>query len=169
MKYLIEKASEEDIKRILDIYAFARAFMEAHGNPTQWGKAYPDKGMVRSDILQGKLYTVRKADGIHGVFYFAQEQDPAYDEIFDGTWHSNMPYGVIHRIAGDGSGGILKAAVNYVGQFISYLRIDTHDDNYVMKNALINMGFQKCGKIFIEDGTPRIAYDRMESGQKHNI
>ena len=42
---------------------------------------------------------------------------------------------------------------------IDYLRIDTHEDNHVMQQAVQKLGFRKCGIIHIADGTPRIAYD----------
>ena len=74
-----------------------------------------------------------------------------------------MPYGVIHRVAGDGSGGILKAVIQFADEKSGYLRIDTHSDNYVMQKALTKYGFQKCGIIFVEDGSPRIAFDRVNN------
>lgn len=160
MEYFIQRASKEDLYSIMRIYEQARAFMESHGNPNQWGKIYPDEEMIRMDIAQEKLYTVRDICGIHGVFYFAIESDPTYKIICDGTWSTDGPYGVIHRVAGDGSGGILKEVIRYAAELTGYIRIDTHEDNYVMQNALKKHGFQKCGIIFVEDGSPRIAYDR---------
>ena len=94
------------------------------------------------------------------MFYFAIENDPTYEIITDGAWSSDKPYGVLHRIAGDGSGGILKAAMAFAREKSNYLRIDTHENNLVMQNALRKLGFRKCGIIFVEDGTPRIGYDR---------
>ena len=111
------------------------------------------------DIAEKKLHVVEDSEGICGVFFFALGEDPTYAHIYDGAWESDAPYGTIHRIAGDGSGGILRTAVEFASNQIGYLRIDTHDDNYVMQKALEKMRFSKCGIIYIEDGTPRIAYD----------
>ena len=33
----IRPSNENDLDRIMEIYAYARAFMAAHGNPRQWG------------------------------------------------------------------------------------------------------------------------------------
>lgn len=33
----IRKAAEGDLPRMMEIYAVARRFMAAHGNPNQWG------------------------------------------------------------------------------------------------------------------------------------
>ncbi len=159
MNYKIDTAKPEDLPRILEIYAFARTFMAENGNPSQWGNSHPPKNQLCRDVEEGKLYTVSCGEEIHGVFYFAVEEDPTY-AVIEGAWHYSGPYGVIHRIASDGSGGILKAAVSFAQTKISHLRIDTHEDNTVMQGALQKAGFSHCGIIYIADGTPRIAYDR---------
>ena len=160
MAYTVRKAVMDDLPEIEKIYAYARSFMAKTGNPNQWGSNHPPVDQLRQDIVEGKLHVVVDTS-IHGVFYFAREVDPTYLEIFEGAWHSDLPYGVIHRIAGDGSGGILKEAVAFAQEQIGYIRIDTHEDNYVMQNALAKQGFRRCGIIYVEDGTPRIAYDRI--------
>ena len=159
MKYSVCTAKMADLPRIEALYGGARAFMAAHGNPTQWGTAHPPVSQLKKDIEQGRLYILTDDSGIHGVFYFFIGTDPTYGEIFNGKWHSDMPYGTIHRIAGDGSGGILRSAVAFCSQQIKYLRIDTHADNRVMQQALKKLGFQPCGIIYTDDGSPRIAYD----------
>lgn len=159
MKYSIHSAQEADMGRVEEIYAHARAFMAAHGNPNQWGSTHPPREQLEQDIAQGKLYTMVGEGRIHGVFFFSPGEDPAYARIENGQWHSHRPYGVIHRIAGDGSGGILAAAVAFGKQQADYLRIDTHEDNAVMQQALQKQGFRRCGIIHLADGSPRIAYD----------
>lgn len=159
MELTVQRASFADLHRIEEIYANARAFMAANGNPTQWGTSYPETEMLRSDISQGKLYLIRKDSRIRGVFYFGIDDDSTY-HVIDGSWHSEAPYGVIHRIAGEGS-GILAAAVAYGSSIVSYLRIDTHADNHIMQRAIAKQGFSYCGIIHVEDGTPRFAYDRI--------
>ena len=159
MAYSVRKAVKEDLPVIEKIYAYARGFMVSTGNPNQWGTTHPPVDQLREDIRQGRLFVVCDGDGVHGVFYFWIGDDPTYVKIYDGAWYRNDPYGTIHRIAGDGSGGILKAAVEFCGKQIDYLRIDTHSDNKVMQKALEKLNFRVCGTIYISDGTPRIAYD----------
>lgn len=159
MAYQIRTARLEDLDRILEIYSLARVFMAEHGNPDQWGSTYPPVEMVREDIQNQLLFIIVSDECIHGVFYFYIGEDPCYHEIFQGFWRSDTIYGTIHRIAGDGSGGILKAAVEFGKARIAHLRIDTHSDNVVMQNAIAKQGFSQRGIVFMEDGTPRIAYD----------
>ena len=105
--------------------------------------------------------------GIYGVFYFAIEDEPTYAEI-DGAWKADGAYGVVHRIAvarrGKGVGSYClewaegKAkAENAAGG----IRIDTHADNVPMRSMLGKRGYEECGTIICDDGTPRIAYQRV--------
>lgn len=159
MKYFVRKAKQEDLPRIQEIYAYARAFMANTGNPNQWGRNHPPVHQLEEDITKGNLHVMTDENGIHGVFYFYIGEDPTYNKIDGGEWRSHTQYGTIHRIAGDGSGGILRTAVEFGKQHIGHLRIDTHEDNKVMRKAVAKQGFQRRGIIYIADGSPRIAYD----------
>lgn len=161
MNYEVRHAVIEDLPRIEKIYAYARNFMAANGNPNQWGTTYPLLEWLEQDIEENTLYVICDENGIHGVFYFLIGEDPTYAEIYDGEWKDHSPYGTIHRIAGDGSGGILGTAVAFCRKQIRHLRIDTHEDNKVMQNAVKKQGFERCGIIYVEDGTQRIAYEWM--------
>lgn len=154
----IRLACQTDMERILEIYRLARAFMAENGNPTQWKDGYPQQDMLEADIQSERLYVV-ESDRICGVFMFTIGDDPTYDYI-EGSWASASPYGVIHRIAGVG-GGIFESALEYCGQQIPHLRIDTHADNKPMQHLVEKAGFVRRGIIYVADGTPRIAYDRL--------
>lgn len=161
MAYTVRNAQWEDLPRIEEIYAYARDFMARTGNPNQWGKTNPPGAQLKMDIENRLLFVVTEETAIHGVFYFYIGTDPTYLQIEGGTWRSDTPYGTIHRIAGDGSGGILSTAVAYCEKQIPHLRIDTHHDNHVMQRAVEKLGFVRRGIIYIADGSPRIAYDRI--------
>jgi len=159
MVYQIRKATNQDLPRIEEIYAYARKFMAETGNPNQWGNTTPLTSQLVEDIRRGDLNVMVHDGVIHGVFYFYIGIDPTYGEIEDGQWRSDAPYGTIHRIAGDGSGGILAAAVAYGKERINHLRIDTHHDNKIMQHAVAKHGFRRSGIIHLANGSPRIAYD----------
>jgi len=159
MEYQIRKAAREDLPRIEEIYAYARKFMAETGNPNQWGKTTPPTAQLEEDIIKGDLYVLIHNDVIHGVFYFYIGEDPTYGIIDDGKWRSDTPYGTIHRIAGDGSGGVLAAAVAFGRTKINHIRIDTHHDNKIMQKAVAKQGFRRSGIIYLANGDPRIAYD----------
>ncbi len=159
MEYTVRKAVPGDFPRIQEIYAQARAFMASTGNPNQWKNSHPPVKQLEQDIREGNLYVIAEKARIHGVFFFWIGADPTYGVIEHGSWRGDMPYGTIHRIAGDGSGGILRTAVDFCRRKINHLRIDTHEDNLVMQGALAKLGFSRRGIIYLEDGSARIAYD----------
>lgn len=162
MEYQIRKARREDLPRIEEIYAYARKFMAETGNPNQWGKTTPPTAQLEVDISRGDLYVLIHEHIIHGVFYFYIGEDPTYGIIEEGRWRSDTPYGTIHRIAGDGSGGVLASAVSFCKTKINHLRIDTHHDNKVMQRAVAKQGFRRSGIIYLASGDPRIAYDLLK-------
>ena len=43
---------------------------------------------------------------------------------------------------------------------IKHLRIDTHADNKVMQKQILKNGFTRRGIVYMEDGSPRIAYEK---------
>ena len=157
---IIRKAEEKDLNSILRVYDIAREYMRQNGNPDQWGWDKPPKEMLVDDIKIGQLYVGENTDGsIPFVFAFILGDDPTYSYIEDGSWLSDEPYGTIHRIASDGSiPGVVKMAVDFCKTIISNIRIDTHHNNKTMQHVVEKIGFTKCGIIYIEDGTPRIAY-----------
>ena len=159
--YEIRRAEPADLGDILRIYAIARDFMAANGNPTQWSGGYPRRELLEADMEKQCLYVVSEGQYIRGVFYFVIGEDPTYGYIEDGTWRSDTPYGTIHRIAGDGSGGIFAACLEFCSRMISHLRIDTHRDNLPMQHVVEKHGFSRRGIIYVADGSPRIAYDRI--------
>ncbi len=158
----INRAQEKDLPKILEIYAYARKFMRETGNATQWKDSYPPKELLAEDIRTGQLYVIKDEAVIHGVFTFFIGEDPTYARIERGRWLSEDVYGVIHRVAGDGTvHGILEMIVAFAGQQIQHLRVDTHKDNKVMQHLIKKNGFHKCGIIYAEDGSPRIAYEKL--------
>ena len=154
----IRPALQADLAEIEEIYAGARQFMCANGNPTQWDGGYPRRELLEEDIRLGRLYVTEQGGKIGGVFMFALGVDPTYSYMEGGTWRSDTPYGTIHRIASCAS-GVFAAAVEFGRSQCSHLRVDTHADNKPMQHLAEKYGFSRRGIISVEDGTPRIAYD----------
>ena len=152
----------------MEIYEAAHLIMKNSGNPTQWPVWYPSREMTEEAAKAGKLYVVRSDDGIiHACFYMAKEEDPTYAVIENGQWRYNEEYAVLHRIAQDGSlKGTLKMILDYAFSLYSYVRIDTHEDNVIMRKLLSRYGFVASGTIFVLDGKPRIAFERKEDGAR---
>lgn len=159
----IRQAVTDDLLRILEIYAYAREFMKKTGNPTQWSDKHPAKAVLERDIENGSLYAVWDEHTIHAVFALVLGSEPTYTRIENGQWLSKLPYGTMHRIASDGEiRGIFGEIVEFCSEKIPHLRIDTHENNKVMQHLIEKNGFEKCGIIYVADGTPRIAYEKQD-------
>ena len=157
---MIRLAKYQDLPTILEIYEYARQFMRAQGNPSQWGATHPEEDILAADIDNNVLYLIEEGDQIQGVFAFIIGEDSTYDVIDHGQWKSNDTYGTIHRVAAaEGTTGIVKKAVEYCKTLHPYIRIDTHEKNLVMQHLIQKTGFEKSGIIYAYDGSPRIAYE----------
>ena len=156
---MIRLAQREDLSAILAVYEAARRYMRENGNPTQWGESYPERAMLEEDIRRRQLYVDEQEGAIHGVFAFILGEDPTYAYIEDGTWLNDAPYGTIHRVAGDGTvRGTFDRCLAFCKGRSQELRIDTHRDNLTMQHLIERSGFTRCGIVYMEDGSPRIAY-----------
>ncbi len=159
----IRNATTGDLPEIRKIYNAAKAYMNNSGNPNQWAVGYPPEAYLQQDIKLSRLYVCEDNNRICGVFMLSMEDDPTYHYI-EGTWLNDESYGVIHRIASDGSkSGVFKNVLEFCKEkmaekSIVNLRIDTHEDNKTMQHLVTKYGFGYCGIIYLENGSPRRAY-----------
>ena len=169
---IIRKSTWGDLDRMMAIYAHARQFMAEHGNPNQWGPTHwPPEALIQSDIRAGDSYVCVDDGGeVVGTFYFVSGEgiEPTYRAIEDGKWLDDSPYGVVHRIASDGSRrGVGAFCIDWAYQQCGHLRIDTHGDNVVMQGLLRKLGFVHCGTIHVvEDDAPRLAFEKSEWAER---
>ena len=63
----IRSARLEELDEILEIYDYAKKFMVATGNPTQWAGGYPQRELLEEDIANQGRYVVTMEDQICGV------------------------------------------------------------------------------------------------------
>lgn len=155
----IRTAVPEDLPRIMEIYRSAQEYMIKNGNPDQWRRVYPSEARVSLDIERG-FCRVLVADGvIRAAAAICAGEDPSYRDIKDGKWFREGEYVAIHRVASDGSlRGVFRAFSDLAKSISPDVRVDTHRDNRIMQEKIEEEGFVRCGTVFAEDGTPRIAY-----------
>ena len=151
-----------DLPALESLYAAARGRMKAAGNYEQLKDSYPPRALIEEYIARGRLYLSKEEDALLGAFVFFVGTEENYSAI-DGMWMTeNRAYGVIHRVASSGTRrGFLHTVVDYCAQFADDLRIDTHRDNAPMRGALTALGFRPCGVVIVDDGTERIAFERV--------
>ena len=147
-----------DIEAVAAIFTQAHAFMREQNLP-QWQGEYPNAEDVKADIEQGIGWVLE--DG-KVVAYAAVRLgvEPTY-AVIEGAWHSDAPYATLHRVAAAEYGkGYVGQVFQQASRMAEWLRIDTHEQNKPMRRAIEKFGFAECGVIYVEDGSPRIAYDK---------
>lgn len=158
---VIRRAKAEDMDCILEAYSAARLFMRATGNKNQWADNYPSPDLIAKGIRDGKQYVCVSGDRVAGTFYFAVEPDETYTDIYEGRWLNDKPYGVVHRLASDGRcKGVGQFCLQWCFEQCGNLKIDTHEENTVMRHILRKSGFLPCGIIFLRSGAKRLAFQK---------
>ncbi|MDO5028482.1 MAG: GNAT family N-acetyltransferase [Bacillota bacterium] len=160
MELTIRKSTFDDLEDIKKIISISRELMIARGNPNQWGKTRPSLEVLINDIEKENSYVCIKDGQVVGCFALVYGEDPTYQEIYQGQWSADLPYWTIHRLGSDGlTCGVGQACFAFAKEQGPYLRVDTHQENTAMIKAIKRAGFKNCGIIFVEDGSPRIAFD----------
>ena len=161
--YTIRKSRPEDLPEMQRIYRGARLFMRQNGNPDQWGDSYPEEALLRDDIAKGRSYLCIEDGEIAATFCWYIGDEEAYHRIVNGPgWQNDAPYGVLHRIAAaHRRGGAASFCAEWCLLKHPNLRVDTHRDNLPMQHCLEKNGFTFCGVVYLEDGSERLAYQKL--------
>ena len=159
----IRHSKIEDLDTMYAIYERAKQYMIDTGNPNQWNDPSYPGDVLKEDIANGYSYIIEDDGEIVGTFVFIIGDDPTYQIIDDGEWCDNVkPYGTIHRIASSGAKkGVMQACLDWCFKQIDNVRIDTHEDNKTMLNIFEKNGFKRCGIIYLMNGDPRIAFQKI--------
>lgn len=159
---IVRLAELTDLPVINEIYAKARQFMAEKGNPNQWHSGYPLPEVLEEDVALRRLYVCEEDSHIFAVFMMAYGADHTY-AVIEGEWKNDLPYATLHRIASTGEkSGMMDFIVEWAFGEIANLRGDTHELNLPMQKAFERNGFERCGTIWVDDGTPRIAYQKVK-------
>lgn len=163
----IRPATPTDIPEMQKLFAHAKSIMRNSGNLKQWAGNYPSEQNVLDDIAAKGSFVMEEDGKMVGTFAFFLGTEPTYHRIVDGDWIDNdAPYGTIHRLAcAPGVHGIARDCILWCERHSPTLRADTHHDNNIMQHVLEQNDFEYCGIIFVSDGTPRKAYQRLAPQQ----
>lgn len=165
-KYILTAAVPQNLDICLDIILQGKAFQREQGF-IQWTDDYPNRSTIEEDIEKGIDYVVKAENRIAGYMCIDFSGEPAYENI-EGKWHSDLPYGVIHRMAFDKAFrgiGLADITFSLIEKFclkkgVSYIRIDTDFPNKRMQHILKKNGFKNCGIITLR-GSGRLAFDKL--------
>lgn len=159
----IRPAREEDLPAMLAMIPHSRSLMRAAGNTVQWPEGYPGEEDLRHDIALGVSHIVEDDGRPVGTFALVPGIEPTYGYIEGGQWlDDTTPYATIHRLAcAEGVHGIGRACFSWCLDKAATLRADTHESNALMRHLLAEYHFTYCGIVYMDDGSPRLAFQRM--------
>ena len=168
MDAFFRPAAPADLDAIWDIILQAQVFMHSQGLD-QWQDGYPERAQLAEDIAKGQSYLLETGGQAAATAVLQTEHEPDYDHIYEGAWRLDAPCACIHRLAaaggqrGKGAAHALLSALEQhaLQNGISYLRVDTHEDNRPMRRFLEKNGFVYCGVVYMSRGhQKRVAYDK---------
>jgi GNAT superfamily N-acetyltransferase len=178
MKLHIEKSKElemnfrqsvkEDIEDILIIIKQAQASLKEAGI-NQWQNNYPNYETISRDIDNNESYVLLEGNEVVGTTAISFRGEKTYQSIYEGQWVSDSDYAVIHRIAVNHNykgTGLASKIINYVEEIcldkgVISIKVDTHEKNLSMQRLLGKNNFQYCGIIYLDDGSKRIAFEKI--------
>ena len=162
------QAKISDLDQIVEIIELSKKYLK-ETKVDQWQDGYPKKEDLRRDIESGNSYVLTNKDEIIATTVISLDGESTYNSIFNGEWITNEDYIVMHRVAVHDKykgKGIFKELIkeaesSALNKGISSIKIDTHRDNISMQRAVVKNDFQKCGIIYLEDGSERIAFEKV--------
>jgi len=161
LQYYIRPAAREEMPVVMSLIASGREIMHSSGNLLQWPEGTPSEAKVSADIAAGCSFLVFDGKSPVATFAFVPGPDPTYDRIDGGRWLNDEPYHVIHRLAKlPTARGVFNAVLDWCFSKDSNIRIDTHEDNAIMRHCIEAYGFVYCGIIYLENGDERLAFQK---------
>lgn len=80
----IRPANKDDIENIMPLYTYARKFMAANGNPSQWSGNYPASEDILKDIANHHYYVCtpddRPEEIIGGFAFIIRKRTKLYSD-----------------------------------------------------------------------------------------
>lgn len=155
----IRLATLSDLPQIKEVFDIAKNKMKEDGNSLQWNNSDYPFCHTEEDINKKQCYVVTNdKNKVVATFVYIIGEDPTYKYI-EGSWINDHPYGTIHRIASNKEiAHVFEIVLNYIKKNLLDIRIDTHEDNKRMIHLIEKNHFVYCGIIYIKDGSPRRAY-----------
>ena len=164
----LRKAYATDIERIWQIILQAKEKMRLR-NTLQWQDGYPNMESINNDIAKGYGYVLSLGNEVIAYAAVVFDGEPAYDNI-QGTWLSDYPYVVVHRVAvademlrqGIATLFMQKIEKMSLERGIRSFRVDTNFDNSYMLKIFDKLGFAYCGEVFYV-ANQRMAFEKILS------
>lgn len=161
------RANMEQLIDIMKVIADGRQALKNLGLE-QWQDNYPSIEDIQADIENQMSYVLIEDSSIIGTVALDDRGEKAYDNLFDGEWHFDVPYLTVHRMAIaqhatlKGIGTKLLTLIEQIAieKKIPQIRLDTHEENYVMQKVATKNNYVYAGKVNYGVDFDCLAYDK---------
>jgi len=166
--FTFRKTETADLPQVMAIIKEAQIYFKEN-QIDQWQHNYPNLETIQNDIVQDHSYVLVHKQQIIATAAVSFDGEKTYNQIQQGEWLTQNPYAVIHRLAVANSfkgQGVFTSILNPIEklcceQGIFSIKIDTHEHNLSMQRSLKKNGFSYCGVIYLEDGSKRVAWEKI--------
>jgi predicted GNAT superfamily acetyltransferase len=160
------KAEQHECNIIFDLIKQAKVFLKEQGI-IQWQEGYPNLDDIKKDILLQKGYVLKDNGIIVGYACIDFDGEIAYKSL-KGKWVSDNSYVTVHRIVinnkykGKGLAKQIFVAVEEIAKEngIKSIRVDTDENNIIMKHIISSLAYIYCGIVSYYDGNT-LAYEKV--------
>ena len=156
-KLRFRKATLFDLTEAFRLFTAAIRRMDEQGIP-QWDAVYPNKAVLRRDILRRQLFVGLLDDRIACAFALSRQCDAEYAE---GAWrYPDEPYMVIHRLCvhpAYQNRGVAARAMAYIERRLftrgeHAVRLDAFSLNPYALRLYERLGYEKTGEVRFRKG-----------------
>jgi RimJ/RimL family protein N-acetyltransferase len=147
----IIKITNEELDYVVNLYKDVIVKME-ESNIFQWDEIYPDRSILKDDIIKEQMFGIKMNNEIVSVFVINNEFDKEY---LNGNWQYNQNnYKVIHRIcvksncqnAGIGTKTMITIEEYLKNNHVGSIRLDAFSNNPISLRMYNKLGYKKVGE-----------------------
>ena len=151
------KAALFDLPEVFRLFTAAIRHMDELGIP-QWDEIYPNKAVLRRDILRRELFVGILEGRIACAFALSRQCD---EEYASGAWrYPNAPFMVIHRLCvhpAFQNRRVAARAMTYIERRLSCrriraVRLDAFSLNPYALRLYERLGYEKTGEVRFRKG-----------------
>lgn len=165
-RFILQPANRKEAEKAMALIDEAKEFLKSQGID-QWQTGYPDMETIIGDLAHGRGYFIEEGSDAAAYLCIDFAGEASY-ETLQGSWKSDLPYAVVHRMAISGAyrgHGIASIAFQLIEELciqngIYSVRVDTDEKNAIMRHVLEKNGFDYCGTTWF-DNSVKYAYEKM--------
>ena len=152
-RFILQPADRKEAEKAMALIDEAKEFLKSQG--------------IIGDLAHGRGYFIGEGSSAAAYLCIDFAGEASY-ETLQGSWKSDLPYAVVHRMAISGAyrgHGIASIAFQLIEELciqkgIYSVRVDTDEKNAIMRHVLEKNGFDYCGTIWF-DNSVKYAYEKM--------